>query len=46
MFEGIVDLLIKNEPSQTNVSSDENDNLKEVPEQDKDGCNYSSCIIN
>ena len=46
MFDRIVNLLIKNEPSQTNGSSDENGNLKEVPEQDKDGCNYSSCIIN
>ena len=46
MFERIVNLLIKNESSQTNESSDENNNLKEVPEQDKDGCDYTSCIIN
>ena len=47
MFEGIVDLLIKKEPSQNIGNSDKNDGIEEVYDENKDGsgkCPF--CIIN
>ena len=44
MFEDIVDLLIKNEPTQNIESSDVNDTYEEVKENNKSDCGY--CIIN